>query len=127
MLKAAVLATPGGIFAGNPLGVPVNIIGASMVDSKINDIVAEANRAFHRPTVSGTLFPSDKFADSVATGYHTTYPIPRTAVNDLLIWSHSECLALSSGTPIRLSRVTSSGITPSYPMSSSIVLFGGTS
>src|ERR1022692_2288237 len=72
-------------------------------------------RVLHLPTVSNTLFASDRLADSVATGYHTTYPIPRTAVNDLPIGSQSLCSALSSGTPIRVSRVTSSGITPSYP------------
>src|ERR1700736_4340591 len=48
-------------------------------------ISACASRAFHRPIVSKTLFPSAKLADSVATGYHTTYPIPRTAVDDLPI------------------------------------------
>src|SRR5579872_416176 len=102
MLKAPTLMIPGCLPTEPRFGVPVKKIGASIVDSNINDIVVFANRAFHCASVSATLFPSDKFADSAATGYQTTYPIPRTAVNDLLIWSQSMCLALSSGRPTRV-------------------------
>src|SRR5689334_16354199 len=42
-----------------------------------------ACRTFHRPNTSKVLSPSDKFAESMATGYHVTYPTPRSAVNDL--------------------------------------------
>src|SRR5208282_4421558 len=72
-----------------------------------------ASLAFHRSATSNRLFPSEKSADSVVIGYQATYPAPRTAVNDGLIWSQLECLAISSGTPIRVSRVTSRGTTPS--------------
>src|ERR1039458_2154544 len=72
-----------------------------------------ASLAFHRSTTSNRLFPSEKSADSVVIGYHATYPAPRTAVNDALIWSQLVCLAIASGTPTRISRVASSGITPS--------------
>src|ERR1700686_3878213 len=72
-----------------------------------------ASRAFHRSTTSNRLFPSEKSADSVVIGYHATYPAPRTAVNDGLIWSQLVCLAIPSGTPTRVRRVVSSGITPS--------------
>ena len=82
-------------------------------------IPACSSRAFHLATVSNTLSPSDRFADSVATGYHATYPMPRTAVNDLPIWSQSLCRACSSGIPIRVSLVASSGMMPSYPISNS--------
>jgi len=71
------------------------------------------SRAFHRFTTSNKLFPSEKSADSVVIGYHATYPAPRTAVNDEPIWSQLECLAISSGTPTRVSRVVSRGMTPS--------------
>src|ERR1700693_3059353 len=115
MRKAATGATPGVLSNVGGLDVPVKKIGASMVDSKSNDMELSAKRAFHRASVSAPLFPSDKFADSVATGCHTTDPFPRTTVNDLLIWSQSMCRALSSGTPMRVRRVTLRGITPSYP------------
>src|ERR1700693_5362709 len=88
---------------------------------------APTSRAFHLATVSNTLFPSDRFADSVATGYQATYPIPRTAVKVLLIRSQSLCAATGTGTPIRASRVASSWMTPSYPISNSTEAFGGTS
>ena len=72
-----------------------------------------ASRAFHRPITSTKLFPSDKFATSVAIGYHATYPAPRTAVNFASIWSQSMLFAASSGMPIRVNRVASGRITPS--------------
>src|SRR5882762_766150 len=72
-----------------------------------------ASRAFHRSTTSNKLFPSEKSADSVVIGYHATYPAPRTAVNDGLIWSQLVCFAIPSGIPTRVRRVVSSGITPS--------------
>ena len=103
MLKAPTLMIPGWVPTAGGFDVPVKNIGASVVDSNTTDIVLSAKRAFHRASVSATLFPSDKFADSAATGYQTTYPIPRTAVNDLLIWSQSMCRALSSSMPMRRS------------------------
>src|SRR5260370_21552064 len=81
------------------------------LNSSLNSL--PPSRALHRSTTSNKLFPSEKSADSVVIGYHVTYPAPRTAVNDGLIWSQLECLAISSGTPTRISRVASSGITPS--------------
>src|SRR5262249_8613978 len=50
---------------------------------KCSFISASRSRAFHRPTTSNTLLPSDRFPTSVAIGYHATYPTPRTAVKSL--------------------------------------------
>src|SRR5205814_1520348 len=80
---------------------------ASPECAKLIFISASASRCFHLPIVSSTLFPCDKFAASVAIGYHATLPIPRTAVNDGPISSQSVCFATSEGTPIRVSLVVS--------------------
>src|SRR5580704_5938052 len=72
-----------------------------------------ASLTFHRSPTSNRLFPSEKSADSVVIGYHATYPAPLTALNDGLIWSQLECFAIASGTPTRVRRVVSSGMTPS--------------
>src|SRR6516164_3240477 len=80
-------------------------IASLEVDSNLTCISALASFACHRPMVSATLLPSEKLASSVAIGYQVTYPIPRTAVNDLLIWSQSLCLAFPSGTSMRVRRV----------------------
>src|SRR5438874_2739042 len=110
MLKARTFFTDGSVKTVARSGAPLKNISASDVDSNKSTILASECLTIHLPTVPGMLFCSDRFAASVATGYHTTYPIPRTAVNDELIWSQSLCLACSSGTPIRVSRVVSSGM-----------------
>src|SRR6185369_4584078 len=60
-------------------------------------ISAPASRAFQRATASNTLLPCEKLAASTAIGYHATYPTPRTAANEVAIWSQSEFLAFASG------------------------------
>ena len=49
-----------------------NFPTADDVDSMVTDIENSAWRAFHRLTASSTLFPSERLAASVATGYHVT-------------------------------------------------------
>src|ERR1019366_1374341 len=108
--------------------VPQRRIGAASaappcdVRASLNSL--PASRAFHRSTTSNRLLPSEKSADSVVIGYHATYPAPRTAVNEPPMWSQLVCRAISGGTPTRASRVASSGMTPSYPISSSAESLG---
>src|SRR5258708_4567899 len=112
-----------------PLPLQNNIGGTPVVPECLNIIFINstwASRCFHLPTASETPLPSDKFAASTDTGYHATYPIPRTAVKVVPIWSQSEFLAVSAGTPMRVNRVASCGITPSYPISSSTTCLGAT-
>src|SRR5580698_8906839 len=71
--------------------------GSSLVGVNLKCIFDPASLYFHLPSTSNKLLPSERFATSVAMGYHATYPAPRTPVKFAAIWSQSVLAAVSSG------------------------------